>query len=396
MQEVDVIVLGAGISGAVASALLSRKGYRVVLISKDAGTSHHLPESWIYRSSPLFSHLDIEEKLKTALKKQSRCFFSSADGRYSLELSLKDAQETIENGDLVSVNRNQFDRVLLEGALKAGVEMISRSRIVDCQISSPKAIVSCENEERSFDFTAPLLIDATGKTAFLSTHLDLPIEEVKLDSRICCFTHFEGFSEQIDQMEIVAIKGGYLFCIPIGSQRISLGCVRSEEWMDSNGSLEDFFISSISLSPRMSKLVAGAKKMLPTILAKNHQKICLEPANSNYRLVGDAAAFVDPFFAPGIDFAFFSAEQAVLSIEYSSALNYKEALMNWLKGARGCVYDQIEQMEWNGIMRLFADPHLPFLVPLLLTQAFGQTNASRPSLKEGIQTARDAYAMAIS
>ncbi|MDP1609100.1 MAG: NAD(P)/FAD-dependent oxidoreductase [Chlamydiales bacterium] len=391
MRKVDVIVLGAGISGSLTALLLSRKGYHVTIISQDNGTKNHLPESWVYNPPNSIKNLKLEENILSTLRKQSRSSFCSADGRFSIEMRVADTNKKIENGDLVQVDRNQFDQVLLRLALEAGADFFPASIIESCSISPSEVKICILKEGKSHEFTAPFIIDATGKRAFLSNHLHLPTKEVKLDARLAYFSHFEMQTRNLDEIRIVSIEGGYLFCIPISEQRLSIGCVLSEQIVDTNSSHDTIFDCAISLSPYATELIAGAKRVLPIIPAKNYKKICLEPASPFYRLVGDAAAFLDPFFCPGIDFAFFSAEQAVLSIEENSPSNYQAALMNWLEEAKETVYQKIAQSEWGALMRLFADPHLPFAVPLMLTQAFTQIVGKTLSLKEGMEVARRTY-----
>ncbi len=391
MREVDVVVLGAGIGGSVAAGLMSREGYRVAIISQDAGTKNHLPESWDYKPLHRITNLGSGEKILSTLKKQSHCCFCSADGRRSVEMTVTDVQNKIEIGDLVQVDRNQFDRVLLESALEAGAKFFPMSTLERCEISSSGVATCISKGGELHEFTSSFIIDATGKRAFLSNHLKLPTREETLDTRVACFSHFETPASKVDGIRIVAIEGGYLFCIPISDQKLSVGCVLAERLVDLSASPEKIFGFAISLSPYVTELLAGAKRVLPVIPAKNTQKICLEPAGPRYRLVGDAAAFLDPFFCPGIDFALFSAEQAALTIEEDSALGYQRAIMDWLEESKRSVYQKMENSEWGAIMRLFADPHLPFTLPLMLTQAFTQIVGAEIPLNVGIKAARRAY-----
>ena len=391
MRKVDVVVLGAGISGSVAATLLSQKGYRVAMISRDAGTKNHLPESWIYDPSNRLRALGLEERILPALKKQNCCCFCSADGSKSIEIVVADMQKKIKGGDLVQVDRNEFDQGLLSAALESGVEFFPMSPVESCKFSS-SVETSCVSQGGEVQrFTSSFIIDATGKSAFLSNFLNLPTREEKLDARLAYFSHFEVQEKKIDKITIISIEGGYLFCIPISDHKLSVGCVLAEQAVGLDAVSEKVFNYAVSLSSYVTDLIAGAKRVLPIILAKNYRRICLESAGPSYRLVGDAAAFLDPFFCPGIDFAFFSAEQAVLTIENNSPLSYQTAMMKWLEASKETVYQKMEKSEWGAIMRLFADPHLPFSVPLMLTQAFTRVVGRQVSLSAGVQAARRAY-----
>jgi flavin-dependent dehydrogenase len=393
MREVDVIVLGAGISGSTAAALLRKKGYSVALVTRDCGTRYHLPESWVYKPSSCFSDLNIEGKIISSLRKQSFCTFSSSDNHYSTKFSIK-SRKPIKQGEVAWVDRDHLDQILFNCALDLGTIVYPLSRILNCVLSLNEATISIETDNEQTEIKAKHIIDATGKTAFLTHHLNLKREEKKLDSRIAYFSHFKVPFKKYKEMHIVYIKGGYLFCIPLADQRLSIGCVLSEDSQNSISSPEEVLISSIN-STYLGKLIAQSKKILPTLVAKNSQSICLEPAGLRYRLVGDAAAFLDPFFSPGIDFAFFSAEKAAKSIELLDPFSYEASLREWINNSQLSVYEKIDKSTWKEILRLFADPHLPFIVPLLLTQAFCQINGVKPSLNNGILLARRAYEMEI-
>lgn len=393
MRKYDTIILGTGISGCIAAALLASSGHRVLMASRDAGTLHHLPESWIYAPPRSIHKLGIEKKVFSSLKKQTSCVFCSSDNSCSIKLLINNNDE-IKNGDIVFVDRNKLGVLLFNTALERGAVFQPLSRITNCQISDTEVTIGIEAVNQIHEIRASYIIDATGKTAFLSQHLKLPVDEKKLDSRVAYFSHFEIQTDMPDEMKIVHINGGYLFCIPLSDQRLSIGCVIADGLVDAKASPEETFSFATLSSSYTANLINRSKRMLPIIPAKNSQRICLEPSGPRYRLVGDAAAFLDPFFCPGIDFAFFSAEQAVETIEHNTHEEYKASLKEWLESQKYSVYKKIEQSNWDGILRLFADPHLPIVAPLMLTQAFCRIQEKHPPFRDGINQAREAYEMA--
>ncbi len=390
MQKVDVFILGAGISGCIAASLLAKRGYSVVVASRDAGTKYHLPESWVYSPSSVIDDLEIGPLLLSCCKKEVNCSFCSADGRYSIAFSVNDQMQNISYGDVVQVDRNGFDQILLKNAIDNGVAFLPLARIVDCVVSEQSVQVSLEPAQK---FEASYFIDASGKTAYLSQHLKLAYEEKKLDHRAACFSHFEFESSVVDVMKIIAVDGGYLFCIPLSDHRVSIGAVL-EAAIVKHLESEAFFAHAVSLSSYVNKLVNTSKRVLPVIQAKNHERRCLQSAAARYRIVGDAACFLDPFFCPGIDFALFSAELAVTSIQQNDPALYSKLLFEWLDGSHHSVYKKMENSDWRGILKLFADPHLPYTVPLALTQGFLQIVSTDVSLVDGIQASRGTYEMA--
>lgn len=395
MRKIDVIVVGSGISGLLTSALLSKKGYQVLLLSRDGGTTNHLPESWIYQPPTSFSLLNIEEKILSALKLDSKCIFASSDHACSVELSLTRESKTIQRGDFVTVDRNVFDQVLLQAALKEGVHFLPFHNVKNCKIFNDKVVLFTDCKGKEVEFVAPYIIDGAGKSELLINQLQLPITEKKLDSRVAYFSHFETSSELDFPMKIFQIESGYAFCIPLSSKRLSIGCVIAEGTKWSQEPPEAAFRLAIASSSYLSGLVNEMKQVLPIIPAKNIQKICTKPKGDRFTLVGDACAFLDPFFCPGIDFALYSAEKAV---EYFGSENvlYEEAIKEWLSAHEKAPFKQMEATAWNPIIRLLADPHLPWAALLMVSQSFSNLFNQKHSFQQGVAFAREAYEVEIN
>lgn len=383
MRTVDVIVCGAGLAGCVTAGLLADQGYKVLLADRGEGSSNLLPESWFPSITPGLKQLGLENEISSALNPHATAAFCSADGTFVVEMRSKGLQ---------SVDRNRLGQIFLKKALEKGAEPFLKTQIVGCEIQTAGAVVSLKKEEQVERIRSSYVVDATGKSAFLSHLLKLSVKENKLDPRVAYFSHFESIGAMPDSMKIVAISGGYLFCIPVGKNRISVGCVIAEHEIDRKAEPEQIFFSKLASSGYITEILQGAKKVLPVIEAKNFSRVCLEPAGDSYLLVGDAAIFFDPFFCSGIDFAIFSAEQAALSIQRNDSEKYKEALVAWFQHSEGNVYEKMQHSAWQDVMRLFADPHLPWAISSSLVQSF--SNIVGGTLKQKVAEARKAYEMA--
>ncbi|WP_316355590.1 NAD(P)/FAD-dependent oxidoreductase [Candidatus Neptunichlamydia sp. REUL1] len=391
MRKLDTIVLGSGISGCYSAILLKHLGKKVAVLSPKLKTKYHLPESWIFNPSKQLEELGILKDLLPSISKESQCTFLSADGKKSVMVSTEQVSNCLEAGDIVRVDRNGFDQAFFKKAQSVGVELVEFEELSNCVICESHIEVQYKEKGSFKSIRGCNLIDGSGKSAYLTNCLSLPVIETVLDSRYACFSHFEGDNLDIKTLHIIALADGYLFCIPISTNRLSIGCVVAKSCFDSTPNFELMLSSAVEEAPFVKNLITNSKRVLPVIPIKNSQAVCEKLAGDMYRIVGDAAVFMDPFFCPGIDFAVTSAEQAVLSLQENNPDKYKMFIKEWLSRNQESIYSQLESSDWNQIVRMFADPHLPYLVPIMLTQAFGQIKKKNLNFKEGITLSRAAY-----
>ena len=391
MRKLDTIVLGSGISGCYAATLLAQQGKKVAILSPILKTKYHLPESWIFNLSNQLKELNILDDLLPCISRESQCVFLSDNGKKSVTINTRQSSTCLESGDVVRVERNAFDQVFLKKAQSVGVKLIEIDQLNDCSISEHNVEVNYKEKGSQKFLKAYSIIDGTGKTAYLTDCLSLSTTEIVLDARYACFSHFEGENLDIECLHIVALDGGYLFCIPINTKRLSIGCVIAKTHFNSLPNFENMLSSAIENTPFIQNLISASKRVLPVIPIKNSQIICEKPAGERYRIIGEAAVFMDPFFCPGIDFAMISAEQAVLSLEENNPNKYNVFVKEWFNKNKKNIYSQLENSDWTQIVRMFADPHLPYLIPIMLTQAFCQIKKEKLDFREGIDVSRDAY-----
>ena len=63
LEECEVLVIGGGPVGSTNSALLAKRGRRVILIEKDQHPRFHISESLLPMSLPLFEELGVADKV---------------------------------------------------------------------------------------------------------------------------------------------------------------------------------------------------------------------------------------------------------------------------------------------------------------------------------------------
>jgi len=79
--------------------------------------------------------------------------------------------------------------------------------------------------------------------------------------------------------------------------------------------LREFFLSTIALCPPLAERLADAELGTEVEATGNYSYTCDHTHGSNYFLVGDAYAFIDPVFSSGVMLAMTSAAAAAETID---------------------------------------------------------------------------------
>lgn len=189
MEHRQVVVIGAGPSGAIAAALLKRKGHDVLMIERQ-----HFPRFSIGES--LLSHcLDFVEEagMLEAVNAAGFQLKNGAAFAWGEQYSAFDFGETFSNGKPTTfqVLRADFDKLLADQAALQGVDVRYGEAIVSVDFSLPKPQLDVLREDGSqYRVEADFVLDASGYGRVLPRLLDLEAPS-DFPVRQAVFTHVE-------------------------------------------------------------------------------------------------------------------------------------------------------------------------------------------------------------
>jgi flavin-dependent dehydrogenase len=248
------------------------------------------------------------------------------------------------------------------------------------------------------EVSARVVLDASGKSAVLGRQLDLlVVGDTVLDPREAVFTHIRPGAPSpltgLDTMTVIGTERGYVFVIPIGTDRVSVGVVAAHTTEPL--SPEELFGQGMLAAPDVAELVAEGQRLLPVITALNRTYHCREKATGWYALIGDAAAFTDPFTCSGLDFALQSGALAAnLCTEILAAAEplarrhaadtYCQELSKLLADAAQAGLAAVAGGNERELLNALTDPHLPSLLSIS-AHAYGSSSldARRDALAAG-------------
>jgi len=316
MERRQVVIIGAGPSGAIAAALLKRKGHDVLVIERQ-----HFPRFSIGES--LLSHcLDFVEEAGM-LDAVNAAGFQRKNGAafaWGERYSAFDFGDTFSEGKPTTfqVQRADFDKLLADQAALQGVEIRYGQAIANADFSLAKPQLGVQREDGSeYRLEADFVLDASGYGRVLPRLLDLEAPS-NFPVRQAVFTHIEDRIENpaFDREKILITthptkRDVWFWTIPFSGGRCSVGVVAAAEHFEGRtDDLDACLRSFIDETPSLAGVLDNALWDTPARTIGGYSANVKTLHGPGFALLGNAAEFLDPVFSSGVTIAMRSASMA--------------------------------------------------------------------------------------
>jgi flavin-dependent dehydrogenase len=328
----DVAILGGGLAGLTLAIQLKqeRPATQVAVLEKREGpaplAAFKVGESTVIPGAHYFAevvgmrkHLEQEQEIKCGL----RHFLPTADNA--------DITKRVEIGprDFPEIDNYQLDRGLFENKLAArarmlGVDLMQGCRVQDVTLGGELHEVSFTQFDQPASTHARWVVDATGRTSLLKRKLELEAQcGHTINSawfRLAGGLDLEQWGAQderwMKRMKKPGLRqystnhlmgeGYWIWLIPLATGPISIG-VCADPRFHPFEQINDFSRMLEWLKthePQLATAVAERIDDIEDFLRVEDYAYGVKQTYSQDRwsLVGEAAAFADPFFSPGSDF----------------------------------------------------------------------------------------------
>ena len=316
MERRQVVIIGAGPSGAIAAALLKRKGHDVLVIERQ-----HFPRFSIGES--LLSHcLDFVEEAGM-LEAVNAAGFQRKNGAafvWGERYSAFDFGDTFSEGKPTTfqVQRADFDKLLADQAALQGVEIRYGEAIASADFTFAKPQLGVLREDGSeYRVEAQFVLDASGYGRVLPRLLDLEAPS-NFPVRQAVFTHIEDRIDApaFDREKILITthpskRDIWFWTIPFSGGRCSVGVVAAaEHFAGRTDDLDACLRGFIDETPSLSDVLAHAVWDTPARTIGGYSANVKTLHGPGFALLGNAAEFLDPVFSSGVTIAMRSASMA--------------------------------------------------------------------------------------
>ncbi|ETW77133.1 putative halogenase [Heterobasidion irregulare TC 32-1] len=335
-ERATVVVIGGGPGGSYSATLLAREGVDVVLLEAVKHPREHVGESMLPSMRHYLRFIDLEDEFDARgfMHKPGAAFkFVHGMGECYTDFSILGPSRTTWNvvGSLYSNNG------LVSHFIAVGVKVYEETRVESIGFESDRdpstarpILINWKNKAGDsgvikFDW----LIDASGRQGIMSTrYLKNRIYREGLRN-VAAYGYWKDVSvfdrggprSNAPWFECLTDKQGWAWLIPLHDGTTSIGLVMHQDnsnrkKSENAGGLEEHYLEQLKLAPGVQGLIGErgsyVKSSVKSTADYSYHAGCY--SGDHFRLVGDAAAFVDPLFSSGVHVAMTGALSAASTI----------------------------------------------------------------------------------
>ncbi|KAJ7244197.1 hypothetical protein B0H12DRAFT_814044 [Mycena haematopus] len=367
-NNTQVLIIGGGPAGSYAASVLAREGISVTVLEAAKFPRYHVGESLIPSVRHYMRFIGADHKLASygfVHKPGSAIKFN----QYKRE-GYTDFMALGADNAAFNVVRSEFDHLLMNHARSSGASVYEKTRVTSISFSptDPKRPISvswshvpppsplsppaspttstpvipdkpAESNAITGTTTFTHLIDASGRAGLMSTmylknrHFNSSLKNIAV------WGYFKGTGaygvgtprEGAPWFEALTDESGWAWFIPLHTGLTSVGVVMNQKIYNqkmkaqseptcstpnpTKSNLVNQYLCNLLLAPGIVELV-GTAVMEPGSVRSATDFSYSAPSYSDcgYRIIGDAGAFIDPFFSSGVHLALTSALSAASTI----------------------------------------------------------------------------------
>ncbi len=329
-EKYDVIIVGGGLAGLTLALQLkqAKSEISILVLEKRSANApaatHKVGESLSeLGASYLREVLNLKEYLtRHQLPKFGFRFFFSPEHS-------GDITRRVEVGSKISnpYPSHQVDRGLIENELVSRlidckVNLVLGARVTNVELSKTGHKLSFEKDNKQSHTQGTWIVDSTGRSSFLKRKLSL---EKEMDHninaawfRLNAVIDIDDWSDNLQWRNFVEPgrrrlatnhlmgEGYWVWIIPLISGKTSIGIVADPEYhpFDGYNTFEKAMKWLEMHEPLAAQMLNGHTKNIMDFKVMKHFAYDTKQfySTDKWALTGEAGAFMDPFYSPGIDF----------------------------------------------------------------------------------------------
>jgi flavin-dependent dehydrogenase len=313
-EKIDVLVIGAGPAGSIASSIIHQQGFKVKVVEKEKFPRFVIGESLLPR---VMDHLE-EAKLLEAVKKVGFQEKFGAKFVRGNEICDFNFSEQFSKGWTWTwqVPRAQFDQVLSSTVASMGVEVEEQTSVVDIKFNGTRSITTVVDKDgNKKQIEAKFIVDASGYGRVIPRMFNLD-KPSAFDPRKTHFTHFRDLKrpEGIDGNRITVVvhqKRTWIWIIPFSNGITSVGFVADPEFFkDFPENVTERMKAIIASDSNTQDRFGNAEMIFEPRTIEGYAISTKQLYGDGFVLCGNATEFLDPVFSSGVTFAMESGNKA--------------------------------------------------------------------------------------
>lgn len=319
-NKFDIVFMGGGMAASLLALQLIRKkpSLRMAIVERREVFPRKVGESTSDITGLFLNRFGIEHILHDQIRKTGLRFLFNEKNTTNLDdLRELSSPSFRSEANGYHLNRSVLDDRMLNECADNGITVYRPAAVVGFTHRPYNSTLEVQMNEQRFELHACWVIDASGNARFIHKHMKWTDEKIGLNTA-SVLAHFENLQPaeawDIPETEFWTKNGigpkeystihflrphSWWWHIRIDEKTTSLGMMFDPEKYTFDDATE-FFDQYIANDAQLSTLTKGSKRTEVRCL-KNVPYVSSKLYDEGLALVGDAGAFIDPLFSPGLE-----------------------------------------------------------------------------------------------
>ncbi len=325
-ESSDIVIIGGGPGGATTGSLIKKymPDLSVTIVERARFPRDHVGESQLPLISRILDEMGCWEKCEAAnfpIKVGATYRWGNSDKLWDFNFVDPDqlngqtrpgAYQGVRMNTAWQVDRAVYDEILLNHAQEFGCDVHQETQVVrvvqsDTDPDQIDHIVVRDQDGNEHELRATHYIDASGNAAIIRKSMQVALEQPATLQNVAFWDYWENAEWAVEigvggtRVQVLSIGSGWLWFIPLGPTRTSIGFVCPAEFYKQSGkSPEEIYRWAIEQEPRVRELTKNATPRGEVEATKDWSFLAERLIGKNWMLVGECAGFADPILAGGM------------------------------------------------------------------------------------------------
>jgi flavin-dependent dehydrogenase len=332
-MKVDVAIIGGGPAGSTMGTLLKKydPALEVLILERELFPRDHVGESHTPPISHVLEEMGCWQEVENADfpvkigatycwgKTKEHWDFDFAPSDQCDDIKRPGTFEGVRRQLAFQVDRAKYDDILLRRAATMGCDVRQQAKV--SRVSMDEDRVTSLQVEGIGQVEADVYADASGHAGILRRAAGVEIDCPTNLRNVAVWEYWRNakWAEEIGvgatRVQVMSVGYGWIWFIPLGPERTSVGLVLPAEYLKASGStLPELYAKAIDEQPHIASLMEEAVSEGKSYSTKDWSFVAKRQCGENWFLVGESSGFADPILAAGLTISHQAGREAAYSV----------------------------------------------------------------------------------